>query len=371
MAEPLVARFGLEVPRLIATQLAQAGPFDTRAFIDRLRKNYDSLYLMQRAIHIADALHACLPAAYPRALEQVLKSLGPPLATTEGHGMTPFLYLPHTLFVARHGLEHFDFSMQAQYQLTQRFTAEFSIRPFIERYPTETLALLTRWAEDPNVHVRRLVSEGTRPRLPWASRLKQFQKDPSPVLQLLELLKDDPELYVRRSVANNLNDIGKDHPDQLMTTARRWFVNATPQRQWIVKHALRFAIKRGDSAALAVLGYGKVASVSISDIHITPARPRLGDAVDIRFAVTNTGRRAQEVLVDFCIHYRKANGQARAKTFKLSTATLPPGAHITVGKRISLRNMTTRKHYPGVHRVEALINGQAHPLGQFTLRAGH
>ena len=170
--------------------------------------------------------------------------------------MAAFLYMPHLFFVARHGLDHFEDSMRAQYALTQRFTAEYSIRAFLEKHPEATLARLREWAADPSQHVRRLVSEGTRPRLPWAPRLRAFQKDPRPVLELLELLKDDPELYVRRSVANNLNDIGKDHPALLTAVAKRWLRGATPERRWIVDHALRSAVKRADAGALGALGYG-------------------------------------------------------------------------------------------------------------------
>jgi 3-methyladenine DNA glycosylase AlkC len=268
MAEPLVNQYGPAVPKKIGAMLAGAGKFDASAFVATALDGYDSLNLMQRAVKIADALHTHLPGNYARAIKLLLASLGPVQRSTKGAGMTPFLYLPHTLFVARHGLEHFELSMQAQYELTQRFTAEFSIRAFIERHPHQTLERLTSWAHDDNVHVRRLVSEGTRPRLPWASRLRAFQKDPSPVLSLLELLKDDPELYVRRSVANNLNDIGKDHPDVLVSTARRWMKDAGPDRMWIVRHALRSGETR-EPAALTVLGFGAQAkwTLQISTSH--------------------------------------------------------------------------------------------------------
>jgi 3-methyladenine DNA glycosylase AlkC len=285
--------------------------------------------------------------------------------------MASFLYLPHTLFVARHGLEHFELSMQAQYVLTQRFTAEFSIRPFIERYPEQTLAVLKKWARDRNPHVRRLVSEGTRPRLPWASRLRAFQKDPSPVLTLLELLKDDPELYVRRSVANNLNDIGKDHPAVLVSTARHWMKDADENRLWIIKHALRSAIKRAEPQALSVLGFGTQANVVVSAINITPRRTYIGERIHIGFSLTNSARRTQAVLVDFCIYFIKANGMSKPKVFKLKQLTLVPGEAVALRKTVSLQEMTTRKHYPGIHRVEAVINGTAHPLGEFELSKPH
>ncbi len=283
--------------------------------------------------------------------------------------MAPFLYLPHVFYVAQYGLDHFEASMHAQYELTQRFSAEFSIRSFMERYPEETLARLEVWARDPSPHVRRLVSEGTRPRLPWAPRLRRFQEDPRPVLHLLELLKDDPEPYVRRSVANNLNDIGKDHPDVLVETARRWLEDASEERQWLVRHALRSAVKRAEPGALDVLGYGSDAAVKIGNVRLTPKRPVTGGSVNVAFEITNAASRHQRVLVDLRVHFVKANGSASPKVFKLSTLDLAPGETAALKKTITLENLTTRKHYPGTHRVEVVINGRTHPLARFELRA--
>ena len=368
MAEPLVKQFGAGVVKDIGAMIAAAGKFDAHAFAVTALDGFEPLNLMQRAVKIADALHQHLPDDYTQAIKLLLSSLGPPLKTTEGEGMMPFLYLPHTLFVARYGLEHFDVSMEAQYRLTQRFTAEFSIRPFIERYPKRTVALLKRWTRDSNVHVRRLVSEGTRPRLPWASRLREFQKDPTPVLALLELLKDDPELYVRRSVANNLNDIGKDHPEVLVDTARRWLKGADDNRKWIVKHALRSAVKRAEPKALAVLGYGGKTPVQVSDIRIAPKRLRIGERITIGFALANRTGKPQRVLVDFRIHFVKANGSGKPKVFKLKQLTLQPNEPVSLSKAVALHEMTTRKHYPGKHHVDVVINGVTQPLGTFVLR---
>jgi thioesterase domain-containing protein len=213
LAEPLKNCFGTAIPKTIGQRVVEVYPaFPVRAFLTDALRGYEQFELMARGRHVARALARHLPADYPRAVGILVASLGAKLEGSENQGMAPFFYLPHVLFVAEFGLDHFEPSMRAQYELTQRFTAEFSIRPFLERYPEQTLARLARWAADPSAHVRRLVSEGTRPRLPWAPRLRAFQRDPRPVLKLLELLKDDPVLYVRRSVANNLNDIGKDHP---------------------------------------------------------------------------------------------------------------------------------------------------------------
>jgi 3-methyladenine DNA glycosylase AlkC len=371
MAEPLKNQFGTEVPRAIATMIAAVHPaFAVKTFMKDVLQGYDDLALMARGEKIARALHQHLPADFAEATQILLDSLDKPHDRDTDGSLSSFLYLPHTLFVARHGLDHFEMAMRAQHTLTQRFTAEFSIRPFLEHHAEATLQQLKLWAKDPSAHVRRLVSEGSRPRLPWAPRLRAFQKNPTPVLALLDLLKDDPDLYVRRSVANNLNDIGKDHPDRLVETARAWLKDASEDRLWIIRHALRFAVKQGNPAALAVLGFESfegVAPVSVHRASLTPTTAVMGRSVTIAFDVRNDSDRAQRVLVDFCIHYIKANGSSSAKVFKLKTLALEAGESARISKKVSLAEMTTRKHYPGTHRVDALINGQAAPLGAFEL----
>jgi 3-methyladenine DNA glycosylase AlkC len=296
-----------------------------------------------------------------------MASVAQPHARNMQQSLASFLFLPHTVFVSEFGLGHFEPSMRALHALTQRFTGEFSIRPFLQAHPEATLAQLTTWATDPSHHVRRLVSEGSRPRLPWAPRLRSFQTDPTPVLALLELLKDDPELYVRRSVANNLNDIGKDHPDVLVRTTQRWLQGASPERRWIVGHALRSAVKRGEGGALGVLGFGALAEVQVATIRITPEQAAMGGQVEIAFELHNPTQRLQAVMVDFCVHYVKASGQTRAKVFKLKSLDLASGHTVALRKKLSLAEMTTRKHYPGIHRVNLILNGRHQPLGVFSV----
>lgn len=368
MAEPLKNQFGVDIPANIAGMVSRVFPaFEQDAFVNDALDGYEALDLMPRGWKIARTLRGYLPVDYPEAIEILVGSLGPKLDKTEDNGMAPFLYLPHVCFVGEYGLDHFEVSMRAQYELTQRFTAEFSIRPFLEHHTEVTLARLRDWAKDPSPHVRRLVSEGTRPRLPWAPRLREFQKDPRPVLALLELLKDDPELYVRRSVANNLNDIGKDHPALLVETARRWMNNATDERRWLVGHALRSAVKRAEPGALEVMGFGGEAKVSVGNARITPRRAIIGGSVEIALEVTNTDSRRQRALVDFRIHFMKANGKTSPKVFKLKTIDLAPGETVKLGKSISLTEMTTRKHYAGTHKVDLVINGLISAFGAFEL----
>ncbi len=372
MAEALKNQFGADVPQAIACMVLAVHPsFNSEGFVREALQGYDALALMARGKKIAQALRAHLPPDYAKAVVILMDSLDQPHGRDRSQSLASFIYLPHTVFVSEYGLAHFDESMQALHALTQRFTGEFAIRPFLEQHPEATLRQLRVWATGSSVHVRRLVSEGTRPRLPWAGRLRLFQADPAPVLALLELLKDDPELYVRRSVANNLNDIGKDHPDVLTRTAQAWLQDATPQRRWIVGHALRSAVKRGEGGALEVLGFGKAAHVGVGKVSISPAVAMAGGRVQIAFEVTGSPAGADEtpqrVLVDFQVHYVKANGQTRAKVFKLKTLELAPGQTVGLSKKLSLAQMTTRQHYPGVHKVDVILNGQAQPLGEFEL----
>ena len=368
MAEALKNQFGADVPRTIAGMVRAVHPaFGVEAFLREALDGYEALALMPRGKHIALVLRRHLPDDYPTALAIVMASAEQPHTRDMGQSLASFLFLPHTVFVSEFGLAHFEPSMRALHALTQRFTAEFSIRPFLQTHPEATLAQLAIWATDPSDHVRRLVSEGTRPRLPWAPRLRGFQADPAPVLALLEMLKDDPELYVRRSVANNLNDIGKDHPDVLVHTTARWRKGASPARLWIVGHALRSAVKRGEGGALAVLGFGKPAQVQVTATRISPERVAMGGQVEIAFDLTNPGLQTQAVMVDFCVHYVKASGQTRAKVFKLKSLNLAPGQTVALRKTLSLQERSTRKHYPGTHRVELVLNGQRQALGEFEL----
>lgn len=368
MPEPLKNQFGTDVPATIAAMIRAVHPaFPADRFEADCLVGYDKRELMPRGRHIADMMYRHLPPKFPQAVDILLASAGQPVTRQVAPGMAGFLFMPHLFFVAQYGLAHFEPSMQAQHALTQRFTAEFSIRPFLQHHPQETLRRLSQWTHDPSEQVRRLVSEGTRPRLPWAPRLAAFQTDPRPVLQLLERLRDDPSLVVRRSVANNLNDIGKDNPDMLMDTARRWLLGASAEREWIVRHALRWAVKQGDSAALHALGYGAKPQVAIESVQILPQRARIGGAVTVAFVVRNNDERAQDLLIDLQVHFVKASGASSPKVFTLRRLLLEAHDAVRLRKTVALGDMTTRKHYPGMHRVEAMINGNTMALGQFEL----
>jgi 3-methyladenine DNA glycosylase AlkC len=375
MAEPLKYLLNDTVPPRIAAMVRRAWrKFDTTAFLQQVEPGYESLELMARGQRIAEALQAHLPQDVPRALGVLVDSMDPPMgldaAGEPDAGDRPysaFLYLPHSIYIGTHGLPHFEAAMAAQHALTQRFTAEFSIRPYLLHHQGATLARLRDWAQDGNAHVRRLVSEGTRPRLPWAPRLPAFQANPQLALPLLDALKDDPSSYVRRSVANHLGDIAKDHPDLAVGTARAWLQSAPAPREALVRHGLRFLIKRGDAGALDALGVGHTVALDVRAARVLPARARIGDKVRIEVELHNPTPQSQRVLADLKVHYVKAHGGAAPKVFKLQTLNIPPGATVAVGKTLSLQQMTTRTHYPGAHQVELVLNGRPQPLGQFQL----
>jgi 3-methyladenine DNA glycosylase AlkC len=368
MASNLKHFFSPPLVRRLASSVARAYPrFRQRAFIRSACAGLESLELLDRGRHIARALAAHLPPDYPEAVEVLLQSLGPEHATDEllGVGMAPFFYYPHLVYVAEHGLGHFDLSMRAQYELTKRFSAESSIRPFIAKYPERTIAVLRRWAQDDNAHVRRLVSEGTRPRLPWAMRVPWLDENLGRVVELLELLKDDSSTLVRRSVANNLNDVGKLRPDLLARTCAAWLKDASKERRELAEHALRSAVKRGDAAALRLLGYGRRAAVALERVRFDPPRVAIGGRVSMSFVLRNRWAREQNLLVDVAVHFVKARGNGQAKVFKLKRLALPPRGAVELRTAFSLALHTTRVPRPGLHAVDVIVNGDRKRAGSF------
>lgn len=232
--------------------------FNGDSFRRAALKGLGPLAILDRGQHLARALRVHLPQRYAEAIKILLKTLTPPLEKTDKIGLSVFFYLPHVSFVAQYGLDAqhnggedpFEISMKAQYELTRRFSAEYSIRPFLIHQQKRTLEKLYQWLTDKDPHVRRLCCEGTRSRLPWAIRIPAFVKDPKPVLPILEALKDDPVLYVRCSVANHVGDIAKDHPDVAFDICARWLKGASSERKWIIRHALRHPAKKNVREAL-------------------------------------------------------------------------------------------------------------------------
>ena len=263
---PLKNVLGIKAVDCLAQNIFHVHPeFNAQEFKMAAIDNLEPLGINERGLHIAKALRKHLPKKYKKAINVILDSLTPPNIETEGLGLAVFFYHPHSYFVAEYGLDErynegedpFEISMKAQYELTKRSTSEFSIRPFLIQYQERTLARINEWVFDPDPHVRRLCSEGTRPRLPWAPRIPAFINDPSPVLPILEALKDDKVLYVRRSVANHLGDIAKDHPEIVFGICEQWLIDATKEVKWLIRHALRHPAKKQNKTALQIRASAK------------------------------------------------------------------------------------------------------------------
>lgn len=356
--------------RDLAARLRAAAPsFDADGFTLEVLARMPPLGLNERNILIRDALRARLPADFRTSSRILVAALGPE-TPIEGPGAPDgFVNMALCAYVAAYGIDDPAVSLPALREMTKRFSAEFAIRPFLDRHTDVTLAALADWACDPNPLVRRLVSEGTRPRLPWGMRLQRFVRDPRPVLVLLELLRHDPELFVRRSVANNLNDIAKDNPDHVVATLRRWKKDPSPETKWLVKHALRTLLKQGQPEALALLGHSHGARVRVSPIALSSKRVRIGETLAFGFTVASTARKPQPLMIDYAVHYRKANGEQRPKVFKLKTVDLAPGASVRVEKCHPFRPIGIRPYYAGAHAIEILINGRSEGRVEFRLLA--
>ncbi len=362
MPEPFKNQFNKKMIANMGGHFAKACPeFDNAAFVAEAVNNLDNLELKERSAQITAVMADFLPDDFARAAEIMLTSLAPEENGTGGvdmnaRGIAGWAIMPMTHYVGLYGLGHFDLSMNLFKEMTKLFSSEFGIRFFLIAEPERTLSVLEKWTRDPSPHVRRLVSEGSRPRLPWAMRLPEFIKDPSPLLPLLEALKDDEEEYVRRSVANNLNDIAKDHPDVVAQIAGRWLKGAGRERKKLVRHACRTLVKQGQKKALKALGYGPP-RIELVKLSITTPRVSFGEALIFELSLSSTSKNAQPLIVDYAIHHRKANGKTSPKVFKWKTTTLAPYAALNAKRKHSMRKITTRVYYPGAHRVEILING--------------
>ncbi len=329
--------------------------FERDEFVMSVAAELGALELKARNLLIAEKLREYLPAHYPSALEILLAALD------EERGFEPIenaglrlMAIP--CFIERCGLAHPAESLDAMPILTRISSCEFAVRPYIKNAPNLTMARLREWASSGDEHVRRLVSEGSRPRLPWWPQLTDLIADPTPSLALLEHLKDDTSLYVRRSVANHLNDIGKDHPELLLKRMELWCVDAGEERRWLINHALRSLVKAGDRRALAILGYGPT-TVELEKLALHPMALEFGQELTFSFSLRNVGDEAQNLMVDFVMHFRKANGKTAPKVFKLKKMKLAAGERAQIEKRFAIRPISTRKYYAGRQRLEIQVNG--------------
>jgi 3-methyladenine DNA glycosylase AlkC len=332
--------------------------FDAERFLGLALQGLDELSLMQRLRRTTQSLHAALPLSYREAVG-VLQLLAPRM-------QSKFATLALPDFVALYGLDDFDFSMEALRFFTAFGSSEFAVRIFLRKDLHRALAIMQVWSLDEDAQVRRLASEGSRPRLPWSFRLEALMRDPSLSAAILNNLMADPSLYVRRSVANHLNDVTKDQPDWLLGQAQGWSLD-NPRTARIARHALRTLIKKGEPRALALVGAAAQPRVAVTDFVVAPSRLTLGEQLSLSFTLTSQATQPQRLVVDYIVHYVKKSGVAFPKVFKLKEFTLQPGASVCIARSQTVRNFTTRVHYPGVHGVELVVNGRILARASFQL----
>ncbi|WP_326544069.1 DNA alkylation repair protein [Pseudorhodoferax sp.] len=371
MAEPFKNLINAAGVQQAAARLKKAHEaFDTPRFEALALEGLDTLEMKARAMQIAGALEATLPVPFDAAatlIESVLASPVPPGAPAAGDGLAGWMLWPVGEFVARRGLQSPGRALATLHALTQRFTAEWAIRPFIVAHPALAFATLQRWTTDPSEHVRRLASEGSRPRLPWGLQLKALVADPSPTLPLLAALQDDPSDYVRRSVANHLNDIAKDHPAVVAEWLETHLPGAPAARAALLRHASRTLIKAGDRRVLACWGLDRRFAGQAA-LVLAPTRLQVGDSLALALTLQSTSRASQKLAIDYVVHHVKADGRLTPKVFKGWTLVLDGHAARTLNKRHSMREITTRRYHPGRHLVEIQINGQRVAEAAFDLQ---
>jgi 3-methyladenine DNA glycosylase AlkC len=341
------------VKKIAAVFSSVNSDFDPARFEGCSRK-LKELELKGRVLLITSALRTELPGSFKTNAKVLKKVLARKM-------LSGFELWPVSEFISQFGLQDIDESMELMYLLTQQFTAEFAVRPFLQQNPKTILAKFEKWATDKNSHVRRWVSEGSRPLLPWGGKIHSFIERPA-TLHLLEILKYDDELYVRKSVANHLNDISKDHPELVIVTLKKW-LNVAPAEheekiQWIKKHALRTLIKKGHVGALGLMGVTGNADVKISKFKLNKNEFKVGDTLEFEFQVESVSRKTQKVIVDYGIGFLKSSGSISTKMFKLKSIDLPPAQRIALSKRHSLKKITTSTFYSGTHELILQVNGK-------------
>lgn len=360
--EPFKNAISPEVVRLTARLLGQhVQGFDAQAFERKLCAQLEPLALKERVGLIADELHHVLPGDLSERYDILRAMLHPVvqgyIGESSEEGLSGWAVWPLTQVVGQHGLEDFDASLNVLRDMTDRFTAEFDVRPFIVQDQQKALGIITSWARHSDPHVRRLVSEGTRPRLPWGIQLKALVADPRPMIATLKSLRDDPSEYVRRSVANHLNDIAKDHPDLVAELAQDWLKDADQLREKLVRHACRTLIKQGHPKALAAFGLHPP-KIEAPIITLRSREVSFGDALEFDVTLRSNGQADQSLVIDYVIHFLKGNGSLAPKVFKWSKLTLKPGEVQQIRRRHAIKPITTRKYYEGEQVLSLRINGK-------------
>lgn len=364
MAEPLKDMVGREVVEELASRLLVVDPhFDGESFVADLMATLPELELKPRIEAIARRINAGLDGDYRSKLDRVVR-----IAVSEP-ALGGWAAWVLCTFVEVFGVDDPEASLPAMEHLTKRASCEFAIRPYLRDHWDAAYAQLTAFTGHEDESVRRLPSEGTRPRLPWGARVARLLEDPLPGLQLLEELRHDPSETVRRSVANHLNDVAKDHPDLVVATVARWAAENPPADEWMIRHAVRTLVKRGHKGALGLLGFTTEALVDVSAFSITPTSVVMGDRIVLAAEIRSTSHEPQHLVVDFVVHHVNASGATSPKVFKWATVDLEPAATATLRKTRLIQHASTRTYRLGVHRVELQVAGTVVAEAEFDITA--
>jgi 3-methyladenine DNA glycosylase AlkC len=355
--------------------------FESLKYTKKCIKEFPKLELKARSTWMRKCLKEFLPSDYKKATNILIKALPPKCDPTKTDGdFGEFILAPVSDFIASYGCtkEHLDFSLNALEEMTMRFSVEDSIRFFISAFPKETLNKIADWSKSENYHVRRLSSEGTRPRLPWSQKV--HLDDEEVITRILDNLYHDPTRYVVRSVANHLNDISKENPALVIQTLKRWqSENKTHTQQsdkeldFLTRHSLRTLIKKGDTDALDLLGFHKEPQINIENFQILTEEVEIGGALEFSFEIHSTNSpdisadQKENLMLDYRIHFQNKKGDLKPKVFKIKKLNFKKGDHLTITKSHPLKIMTTKKLYPGLHKVDLQINGKLYPGGEFQL----
>jgi len=347
MAELLKNYYSENFVKSLSNQLANLPiSFNKKKFEgDVLHKKWENFELKERMHHITEIIHNHLPYAYNEQLELLHK------IADKFTGLTGFIF-PN--FVEKYGIDNPELSIKSLEYFTPFSTSEFAIRPFLKKYP-DTIETLYKWSKHKNHHVRRLASEGCRPLLPWAMKLEQYIVDPKPILPILEQLKNDKEDYVYRSVANNMNDISKHHPELVLQLSEKW-IGKSQTTDWVIKHGLRTLLKKGNQRAMGLFGFSPSKKINIIRFKIVLDKIKIGDATYFELVLNNTGK-SEKIRIEYAIDYLKKNGSLSKKVFKISEKNIANNETLSLKRKIDFKDLTTRKHYPGIHYLSIIING--------------
>jgi 3-methyladenine DNA glycosylase AlkC len=359
MADALKDMFSREFYQRLGQGFHKADSnFNPGKFVKDVTKGLQNMSLNQRMRNTTVVLKQHLPSDYKKSVA-ILSKVVPEFSSH----YTSFIFPD---YIGQHGHDHFELSMEALKLFTQHGSSEFAIREFLKRDLDRTLSVMKRWSEDRNHHVRRLASEGSRPRLPWSFNLDEIAKKPELTRPILENLKSDHELYVKKSVANHLNDFSRINPDWMLKVVNSWD-KKHEHTSWIIKHASRTLIKKGDARSLAVFDFEKNVKLKLESFRLEKAKIRIGEELKFSFDVVSEKSKAQKLVIDYAIHFQKKNGGMLPKVFKLKELTLKPEQTVNISKSHSFKKISTRTYYPGKHAVEIMVNGKSFGRKEFVL----